>query len=276
VGLDVGVEQVIETLRDLGVGQPIDPFPSLFLGALALTPMEVAQMYQTLASGGFRSPLRSIREVLDLSGQPLQRYPLTVRKAVSAGPVFLVNRALQRVVSKGTARYANSVLSADLHLAGKTGTTDNLRDSWFAGFSGDLVAVVWIGRDDNKPAGLSGSSGALRVWTAFMAAVNPAPIDPIPPESIEMVSVEPSTGLRSAGDCRSQQMPFVRGYAPVDFAPCAGGGTITAPSKRGWAGDGGGFRDAEGHPTFGDNGSQARGKKGQDDSLSRFLRSIFE
>ena len=274
LGLDVGVDEVIETLRMLGVNQPIDPYPSLFLGALALTPMEVAQVYQTLASGGFRSPLRSIREVLDASGQPLQRYPLTVERARAAAPVYLVNRAMQEVVETGTARYAGQALGPGLRLAGKTGTTDNLRDSWFAGFGGDLVAVVWVGRDDNKPAGLSGSSGALRVWVDLMKGVNPSSLDLAPPESVEEVEVDPGTGLLAGGSCASTPLPFIRGYAPSEFAPCAGQGYGAASRSRNTAGSGG-FRDADGHPTFGGTG-KSRGEDSSGGSLGSFLRSIFE
>jgi penicillin-binding protein 1B len=274
LGLDVGVDEVIETLRMLGVNQPIDPYPSLFLGALALTPMEVAQLYQTLASGGFRSPLRSIREVLDASGEPLQRYPLTVERARAAAPVYLVNRAMQEVVETGTARYAKQALGPGLRLAGKTGTTDNLRDSWFAGFGGDLVAVVWVGRDDNKPAGLSGSSGALRVWVDLLKGVNPSPLDLAPPESVEEVKVDPDTGLLAAGNCAATPLPFIRGYAPYEFAPCAGQGEGAASRDRNTPGSGG-FRDDDGHPTFGGTG-KSRGGDSSGGSLGSFLRSIFE
>ena len=277
IGLDLGVDRVIETLRALGVTQPIDPYPSVFLGSLALTPMEVTQVYQTLASGGFRSPLRSIREVLDASGQPLQRYPLTVKKAGASGPVYLLNRALQGVVEDGTARYASNALGSSLHLAGKTGTTDELRDSWFAGFGGDVVAVAWVGRDDNKPAGLSGSSGALRVWVEMMKAVNPRPLELVPPDGVEMLAVEPATGLRAAGDCDTLLVPFIRGYAPVEYAPCATGGVIANGPVRGRGSrtSGGNYLDEDGHPVFDRQGARPP-PKGQDDPLSRFLRSIFE
>jgi len=276
VGLDVGVEKVIDTLRALGVTQPIDPYPSLFLGALALSPLEVTQIYQTLGSGGFRSPLRSIREVLDASGTPLQRYPLTVHRTERPGPIFLVNRVMQKVVTEGTARYANTVLSPQLQLAGKTGTTDNLRDSWFAGFSGNLVAVVWVGRDDNKPAGLSGSSGALRIWTDVMKGSNPLPLRMVAPDSIQEVNVDPQTGLLAAGDCVIERVPFIRGHVPADYAPCSGmvsGDGEAAPVRRTEVP--GGFRDGDGHPALGGDGGSGR-KSESDDPVSRFLRSIFE
>jgi len=275
VGLDLGVEKVVDTLRALGVTQPIDPYPSLFLGALALSPLEVAQVYQSLASGGFRSPLRSIREVLDAGGTPLQRYPLTVYRMERPGPVYLVNRAMQSVVAEGTARYANTVLPRSLQLAGKTGTTDNLRDSWFAGFSGNLVTVAWVGRDDNKPAGLSGSSGALRIWTEVMRASNPAPLLLTPPDTVDEVAIDPETGLLAAGDCASMRVPFIKGYAPREYAPCSGLKNGYGSVSNGKVTGSDGFRDADGHPSWTPSDSSKSEKSG-DNPVSRFLRSIFQ
>lgn len=280
LGRQVGVEPVIRTLRALGITRPIDPYPSLFLGALALSPLQVAQMYQTFASGGFRSPLRAIREVLGPEGQPLHRYPLTVRTASPAAPAYLVNKALQSVVETGTARYLNSLFSADLGLAGKTGTTDGLRDSWFAGYSSDLLAVVWIGRDDNRPARLSGSSGALRVWGDLMKNLNPQALQLIPPAGIETRRIDPATGLLADTVCtKAVVMPFVRGYGPERHAPCslhaARVAATPAPRLPPEPRRGDGFRDADGHPDFGEEGSRRAGPGG-DDPISRFLRSIFQ
>ena len=277
LGLDVGVDSVIDTLRALGVSEPMDPYPSIFLGALALSPLEVAQVYQTFASAGFRSPLRSIREVLDLSGKPLQRYPLTVRKAGQAAPFYLVNKAMQSVVAEGTASYAGSALPG-LGLAGKTGTTDNLRDSWFAGFSGDLVGVVWVGRDDNKPSKLSGSSGALRVWVDMMKGINPSPLTLTPPENIQEIAIDPASGLLAGAGCASAvTTPFVRGYTPKQLAPCAGGSAFvqSGDARAGRPGDSTAYRDSDGHPVLQPQKSSANASD-KDDPLRRFLRSIFE
>ncbi len=224
LGLDVGLENVISNLQALGVRQQLQPYPSLLLGAVDMTPLEVAQMYQTIASGGFRSPLRAIRDVLDQHGQPLQRYPLTVTRVNQPGPTYLLSHAMQAVVREGTAAYANTLLSPELNLAGKTGTTNDLRDSWFAGFSGDYVAVVWVGRDDNTPAGLTGSSGALRIWTDMMRPLKPRPLELIAPDTVEFVAVDAATGLLANASCATVwNKPFLRGFAPTELAPCAGG-----------------------------------------------------
>jgi penicillin-binding protein 1B len=224
MGMDVGVEQVASTLHDLGVQRPIQPFPSLLLGAISLSPLEVAQVYQTLAAGGFRSPLRAIRTVHTDDGESLQRYPLTVKQAVSPETVFLINSNLQEVVRDGTGRGLNAFLSPEFNVAAKTGTTDDLRDSWFAGFTGDKVAVVWVGRDDNKPAKLTGASGALKVWGDMMRRLHPQPLSLVPPEEVEMVEIDPDSGLRGGRLCSDvRQYPFIMGSAPTEHAACAGG-----------------------------------------------------
>ncbi len=182
----------------------------MLLGAISLTPLEVAQVYQTMASGGYRTPLRTIREVLNQDGKPLSRYPLDVQQTVSAEPAYLISVAMQKVVSQGTAGSLRKWLPAEMGIAGKTGTTDELRDSWFAGFSGDKVMVAWVGRDDNKPSGLTGASGALQVWGNAMSRIAPEPLDLIPPEGV----------IFAQAACTEETMPFSQGMVPVEGA-CA-------------------------------------------------------
>ncbi len=209
VGLDVDVIKVVEMLHRLGFERELKPYPSLLLGALEASPFEIAQVYATIASGGFRIPLRAIREVTNTGGQSLQHYAMDVVKAVEPGPAYLITNAMQQVVKAGTASAMKSKLSPDLNIAGKTGTTDDYRDSWFAGFSGDRLTVVWLGRDDNKPTGLSGASGALRVWMDLMAGLKLEPLDAPPPSDIEEIWVEPHGGLRVSEGCRrGQPVPF--------------------------------------------------------------------
>jgi penicillin-binding protein 1B len=228
VGLDMDVINVVEMLRRLGFERDLKPYPSLLLGAFDASPFEMAQVYASIASGGFRIPLRAIREVTDSNGQSLQHYSLDVEKAVESGPAYLITHAMQRVVKAGTASAAKSKLSPDLNLAGKTGTTDDYRDSWFAGFSGNRLAVVWLGRDDNKPTGFSGSSGALRVWIDLMAGLSLEPLDTPPPADVEEIRVDPRSGLRLGSDCgRGQPIPFLIGSGPQRSASCGGGSSST-------------------------------------------------
>ena len=221
LGLELGLENVIETIHKAGINRDINAFPSLLLGALALSPYEVTQMYQTLASGGFYSPLRAISEVLDKDNQPLQRYPLTVRQALPDTPVYLLNTALQRVVNVGTAKTLKQKFPADYGFAGKTGTTNDLRDSWYAGFSGDLVASVWVGRDDNKQAGLTGASGAMQVWGEIFRRINPQPLALYPTADTEILLIDETNGLLASDSCENAvQVPFLRGNGPVRESPC--------------------------------------------------------
>jgi penicillin-binding protein 1B len=216
LGLQLGIDRVADMLSTLGAVRDIDVLPAMLLGSVSLPPVEVAQVYQTMAAGGFRAPLRTIREVLDASGRPLTRYPLAVQPVVSADAAYLTQWAMRKVVEQGTATWLKQRLPAGLTVAGKTGTTNDMRDSWFAGFSGDRVAVVWVGRDDNKPMGLSGSSGALRVWGDIMASIENQPLNDMPPEEIVMASA-----------CGSS-MPFSRGHTGTGVS-C---GPARAPASR--------------------------------------------
>ncbi|TVT53017.1 MAG: penicillin-binding protein 1B [Sedimenticola thiotaurini] len=223
LGMALGLNTVADLLEQMGVSRPIQQLPAMLLGSISLSPLEVAQLYQAFAAGGFYSPLRAIRAVQSSSGQPLQRYPLTVRQAVPSGPVYLLNRNLQEVVRNGTARRLASYVANDLNIAGKTGTTDMLRDSWFAGFSGDRVAVVWVGRDDNKPAGLTGSTGALQVWGDMMRRLQPVPLELLRPDSVETVWIDPKSGFKADEGCEgARQFPFIAGSAPTLTASCVG------------------------------------------------------
>jgi penicillin-binding protein 1B len=136
--------------------------------------------------------------------------------------MYLLTAALQGVVSDGTGQGLKGFLPADIGVAGKTGTTDEQRDAWFAGFTGDRLAVVWIGYDDNRAARLSGSTAALPVWGDMMAALAPEPLMLEKPERVEHVWIDPQSGLRGGASCPgAQEVPFVQGSAPRELAPCA-------------------------------------------------------
>jgi len=193
IGMNVGVKKVVQTLKDLGVDSDFPLFPSFFLGAVSLTPLEVAQMYQTLASSGFYQPQRAISSVLAANDTVVKRFGISVEQRFSPELIFLLNCALQQVVSDGTAKGLSRFLSSSFNVAGKTGTSNDLRDSWFAGFTGDRLAVVWLGTDDNKTTGLTGASGALVVWGEIMRALHPQPLDLLEPVGIEWKWLKPGT-----------------------------------------------------------------------------------
>jgi len=221
IGMDIGVARIAKTLRNLGVSRQVNLFPSLLLGASPLSPLEVTQMYQTLAGDGFATPLRSIRAVVAKDGGRLQSYPYTIRQAVDPAATYITNKMLQEVMEVGTGRSAYLYMPKDFGLVGKTGTTNKLRDSWFAGYSGDYLSVAWVGRDDNKPAGLTGASGALQIWTALMRKISTQAVALIPPDTIEMSYIDPENGLLANADCEgAMPYPYIKGSAPQQTSSC--------------------------------------------------------
>ncbi len=221
LGLELGIETVIETLQSAGIRRKIKPFPSLFLGALSLSPLEVTQLYQTFATGGFKTPLRAIHVVADASGKPLGRYSLNVEVATDPGATYLLNNILQEVVKSGTGKSLKSLLKEKLNVAGKTGTTDDFRDSWFAGFTGTHVAVVWVGQDNNKPTGLTGATGALQVWGDIMNRLTTTPFSPILPDSISLVKLDRNDHLIADDSCDNViEVPYIRGSEPTKTSAC--------------------------------------------------------
>jgi penicillin-binding protein 1B len=237
LGLELGVPEVLKTLDRLGVEQKWPAYPSMLLGAGGLSPLSVANMYQTLANGGFNTPLRGIRNVLTAEGEPLKRYPFQIQQRFDSGAIYLLQNAMQRTMSEGTGRSVYSQLPRSLALAGKTGTSNDSRDSWFAGFSQDVLAVVWLGRDDNGPTPLTGASGALQVWTDFMRKADPLPLDMPVPDNVVQAWVDASSGQGTDPSCpNAVQMPYIRGSQPVAGPACG----IQAPVNevmdwvRGW------------------------------------------
>jgi penicillin-binding protein 1B len=221
LGLDIGVPRVLNTVRRLGVERELPAFPSMLLGAASLTPLEVGRMYLTIASDGFDTPLRGIQDVLDADGRPLNRYPLRVERQFDADAMHLLQYMLIDAMREGTGRALYRQLSDRLVVAGKTGTTDELRDSWFVGYTSDLLAVVWVGRDDNGPTGRTGSSAALPVWIRLAEQVQPETLRPVVPEGIRYVWVDPASGLQTARNCEgARYVPFRSGSEPALRDPC--------------------------------------------------------
>ena len=215
LGLDIGLERVSDTIRALGVSRPFTTYPALLLGTLELAPIEVNAMYHSLATGGLRQPLRAIRSVTDRHGRSLARYPERSTRVAGGDAVFLLTHALRGVLSEGTGRRARKLLARGQVLAGKTGTTDGLRDSWFAGYGADRVAVVWVGRDDNRPVNLSGSSGALEVWARLMRAIGEASVSDVAPRGVVWHWVSRDAGRRIERECSDAvRLPFVDGRLP--------------------------------------------------------------
>ncbi len=213
LGMQVGLDNIINTLRNLGVDSEIAKLPSLLLGSIELSPYQISQMYQTIASGGQQIRLKTVRSVLDAKDKPLKRYDLSVREYIKPQSVFLTQFLLTQVVENGTARRIGRELPSLLPLAGKTGTTNGLRDSWFAGFGDRLLGVVWVGRDDNKPTRLTGSTGAMQVWIDIMKKLKPTPLMMLAPDTI--VWKDFYDALDEETNCNTAKAyPFVEGFVP--------------------------------------------------------------
>jgi penicillin-binding protein 1B len=237
LGLDLGVPHVLKTLARLGASPDWPAYPSMLLGAGGLRPIEVAGVYQTIASGGFNTPLRAIRSVVAADGEPLSRYPFKIEQRFDPGAIYLTQYAMRRTMVEGTGRSVYNQVPKSLALAGKTGTTNDSRDSWFAGFSQDLLAVVWLGRDDNGKTSLTGATGALQVWADFMRRADPLPLQMPVPDNVSMAWVDARTGEGTLENCPSAvQMPYIRGSEPALGPGCG----IQAPAEsvmdwvRGW------------------------------------------
>jgi len=190
LGMAIGLPAVTDTWLKLGVPKDqLHPVPSMLLGALNLTPIEVAQAFQTIASGGNRATLSAVRSVIAEDGTPLfQSFPQSER-AVPAQAAYMTLWTMQQVVQRGTGRQLGAKFPG-LHLAGKTGTTNNQVDTWFAGIDGREVVITWVGRDNNQPTKLYGASGAMSIYQRYLSNQSPIGLDLTPPEDIVDMSVD--------------------------------------------------------------------------------------
>ena len=221
LGLEVGLPNIVQTFKRLGVQRPIPEVPALILGAAELAPIEVSAMYQTIAAGGESQNLRAIYAVTDAEGKLIARYPQQPEQRVRPAAVHLLQYALQEVVREGTGRGVYATLPADYRVAGKTGTSNDLRDSWFAGFAGDYLTVVWMGNDDNSSTGLTGSSGALKVWRNFMAKASREPMPFVQESGVGYFWIDELSGELSAEGCdNARRLPFILGSEPIQKSPC--------------------------------------------------------
>lgn len=221
IGMDIGLNRVIQVLKGLGVSANIPAYPSILLGALEMSPIDVQQMYQSIAAGGTYTPLRSIRQVMDAEGQVLTRYPLAVKQVAKPESVELLKFAMHQVTVSGTAKSVRNQIPSWKKVAGKTGTTNDKKDSWFSGFSGEHVMTVWVGRDDNKPTKMTGGTGALRLWGDMMKVLPSKPLR-IRSSRLTWVTVDQFSGLLFNPSCgKSMHIPFIRGSKPRKTSYCA-------------------------------------------------------
>jgi penicillin-binding protein 1B len=201
VGLDVGLGKVAATLQRFGLTQPPAQVPAMLLGSVDLAPIEAAQLFNGLANGGFHNPLRAVRAVISQDGKTVKAFPLKVTPVAPPAAVYQLDRMLVHVMDHGTGRGGRALLPPPLIVAGKSGTSSDYRDSWFAGFSGSDLIVVWVGYDDDQPTGLTGSAGALPIWAHIMAGLGTTSWNAPMPDSLAEIQIEYPTGLRAVPGC---------------------------------------------------------------------------
>ncbi len=235
MGMDLGLAKIAQTLQRFGLERPVPQVPSMLLGAVDVTPLEVAQLYNGLANGGFRNPLRAVRAVISEDGKAIKAFPLQVTPVAPPEAVYAVDRMMEQVMERGTGRPARPLLPADLVVAGKSGTSSDLRDSWFAGFSGSHVVVVWVGYDANLPTGLTGSTGALPAWARIMGGLQETSWDAPLPESLAETWIDYNTGERVEKGCSAEAVPIavpVGTELPLKSGCSNGAGTVQGIVER--------------------------------------------
>ncbi|MGC1548298.1 MAG: penicillin-binding protein 1B [Rhodanobacter sp.] len=220
LGLAVGVPRIKAFLESFGLSG-VNPSPSLLIGAIDLAPVQVAQLYQYLAADGHALPLLAVSGVVDGNGRTIKRYEVQGGKGEYQPQVRLITWAMQQVALYGTAHSIDDSGLSWLHAAGKTGTSNDRRDSWFAGFTGQHLAVFWMGRDDNKPTNLFGATGALRVWRDLFTKLPTRALSDSPGQGLEMAWINPGDGKRTDPQCEgARQLPILAGSLPQDSEGC--------------------------------------------------------
>ena len=216
LGIDLGYDSVQSIFTKLGIEKQIPRFPSLFIGSFEMSPYEAVQAYQTIAADGFYTPLRSIREIRDPKGNIKLTYPYNIEQRIRPEPVELLKFAMKQTFIRGTARGYSEQKIESWQAGGKTGTSDDQRDSWFIGFAGETLVLVWLGFDDNRPTPLTGRTGALEVWKNFIEIVDPPPIQKNSLPRINMVWTDLKDGKLSGEKCKNSILvPFVVGTEPT-------------------------------------------------------------
>jgi penicillin-binding protein 1B len=220
----VGYERVAAVWsHKLGIGAPIKPYPAIALGSFEATPLELATAYNVLANAGLKIEPMTVIRVNDDKDRTLEQHSTAPpERVVHEEAAFLVTNMLRSVLNEGTGA-ASRALGFTADAAGKTGTTNDLRDAWFAGYTPELLCVVWVGFDDNTPIGLSGARAALPIWVEFMKAAltgrKSSPF-PVPAENVVFIDIDKDTGLLAGPGCgKTISEAFVAGTEPQQRCP---------------------------------------------------------
>lgn len=242
---DIGFKEVIQTARAAGIASRLLPVPSMALGSFEVTPMELAYAYATIASGGIRFAPFALFSVTTKEGDILTAKEVHREAALDPRAAYLAGYAMEGVLERGTARSAKA-LGIFFPASGKTGTTDLNRDSWFVGYTPDVVCAVWVGYDSGADTGLTGASGALPIWTRFMRSLYPQSMPPVPiqPAGVETALIDPSSGYLATSSCpQTLQEAYLTGTAPMETCPLHPADPVADSFRKGMQGIGEFFRN---------------------------------
>lgn len=219
LGIDVGLENVVQTARDVGIKSDLMAVPSLSLGSFEVVPLELAAAYTIFPNGGVRAEPISIINIVDQEGKVLERRSIEMKRVFDAGPVYLTANVMKGVIDRGTGASARNLGFRGI-AAGKTGTTSDYRDAWFVGFTPSLLTLTWVGYDDNAQINMSGARAALPIWAQFMKNyVGDSTEDFASPKNIILVKIDPESGQLATKNCPTTSFePFIEGSEPNE--PC--------------------------------------------------------
>ena len=227
IAMEIGLPEVVQTAQRLGLAAELAPVPAMALGAFEVTPLDLGRAYLPFVNGGSRlAGVSTVRAVVDADGTDVTPGREAPTPAMSAAEAYLMTSLLRGVIATGTAASARA-LGVTGDLAGKTGTTNDARDAWFVGYSSGMLALVWVGFDDNAPIGLSGSQAALPIWADFMKQVTAAYGTPAAftvPAGITVAQIDPTTGKLATQYCPTKAPEtFLTGTEPAVCPEHAGG-----------------------------------------------------
>ena len=234
LGMSLGLENIADTVKRLGVKEELQLYPALTLGAVNFSPLQVNQMYQTIANNGRYIPLHSITAIMSADNDLLWQFNVAPQQRVDEQATYLLNYALHKVTLEGTAKDVRAKFP-DINMAGKTGTTDDYRDSWFSGFDKNMLVTSWIGKDNNQPVNLSGASGAMQLFIAYQQQQQPKSLVRRFPDGLSIAHFDNATGdLSKAGCADTFSVPAITAALPPVPNRCSGKSTVPDKSKSLW------------------------------------------
>lgn len=234
LGMQLGLNTIADTLLRLGVEDDVQLYPALTLGALELSPLTVNQMYQSMANNGEYIPLHTLNAVMSPNNELLWQYTSQAEQRIDPQATYLVNYALHKVTLEGTAKKIKSAFP-NINMAGKTGTTDDYRDSWFSGFDKNVLITTWLGKDDNQPTGLTGASGALELFLDYQKSQAPKSLVRRFPQGLGIAHFDIATGELTRGGCQnSLSVPAILDALPPVADSCFGQRTPVKKIKGWW------------------------------------------